>query len=104
MPNFLMIYKGGKAPETPEEGEAAMAAWGKWMSDHQKALVDPGNPVGLSRTVDAKGTHDGATEPAAGYTIIQAPDIDAACRIATSNPMVADGGNIEVAEIVPLEM
>jgi len=30
--------------------------------------------------------------------------MDAACAMAASNPMVAGGGHVEVAEIMPLEM
>ena len=31
MPKFMFIYHGGGRPETPEEGEKVMAAWGAWM-------------------------------------------------------------------------
>ena len=31
MPNFVFAYHGGKKPETPEEGQKAMAAWNKWF-------------------------------------------------------------------------
>lgn len=104
MPKFMLIYHDGKVPETPEEGEKVMAAWGKWMSDHEKSIADPGNPVGMSKTVDKSGTHDGAKDPAYGYSVVEAADMDAACAIASENPVVGDGGRVEVAEIVPIEM
>ena len=30
MAKFVYIYSGGKMPETPEEGQQFMAAWGAW--------------------------------------------------------------------------
>lgn len=105
MPNFLLRYQGGKNPETQEEIDATMAAWGAWMEANGPALVDPGNPVGMSKTVSASGIADnGGAAPTSGYTIISAADIDAACKIASTNPIVAEGGEIELAEIIPIEM
>ena len=105
MPNFIYVYHGGKQPETPEETDRVMAAWGKWMQDNGASLVDPGNPVGMSKTVSSSGVADnGGANPASGYTIVSADNIEAACKIAKSNPMIADGGSVEVAEILPVEM
>ena len=102
MPKFLLAYHGGGMPETPEEGEKVMAAWGKWMNDHASSFKDPGAPVGASKTVSPSGTADGGgSNPTSGYTIVTADSIDAACKIASSNPMVEDGsGSVEVAEII----
>ena len=104
MPDFLFVYHGGRKPETQSEADATMAAWGKWMEDNGAALVNPGNPVGLSKTVSASGVaDDGGANPASGFTILRAATIDAACTIAASNPMVADGsGSVEVAEIIEM--
>jgi hypothetical protein len=103
MPDYMFVYHGGKRPETPEEGAKVMAAWGKWMEDNAASLKDPGNPVGVSKTVSPSGVADGGGEnPTSGYSMITAPDMDAACQIAKSNPMLADGGSVEVAEIMPM--
>ena len=49
------------------------------METNAGALVDPGNPVGLSKTVSASGIADnGGANPASGYTIVEAADIGAA--------------------------
>ena len=105
MPNFLYIYHGGHVPETEDEVETAMAAWGKWMTNNGSSLVDAGNPVGMSKTVSSAGVaNDGGSNPVMGYTIVSAPDIEAACRMAASNPSVAEGGSVEVAEIIEIEM
>ena len=78
MPDFMLAYHGGKAPDTPEEGAKAMAAWESWYKDIGDAVVNPGNPVGLSKTVSASGVVDnGGSNPLSGFTIIRAADIDA---------------------------
>jgi hypothetical protein len=100
MPNFLLVYHGGKEPETPEEGEAMMAAWMAWFNDMGEAVVDGGNPVGQSYTVSASGiAHDGGANPVSGYTVIAAETLDAACAMAQACPIMGEGGSIEVAEI-----
>ncbi|MEX0280979.1 MAG: YciI family protein [Arenibacterium sp.] len=104
MPNFLYVYHGGSRPETQEEIDKTMAAWGQWMETNGPALVDGGNPVGMSKTVSSGGiADDGGANPASGYTIIKADSLEAACAIASSNPMVVDGsGSVEVAEIIEM--
>ncbi len=104
MPKFMFAYHGGKRPESEEEIKSTMAAWEKWITENQKALLDPGNPVGTSRTVtDKEIRDDGGSNPLSGYTIVDAADIDAACAIAKSNPMVIDGsGSVEIAEIIQM--
>lgn len=103
MPRFLFVYHGGKKPETPEEGEKAMAAWSKWFEDMGAAVVDGGNPVGLSHTVASGGVEtNGGANPVAGYSVIEAADQGAATAHAKGCPMLADGGTVEVAEIINL--
>lgn len=104
MPKYLFVYHGGKAPESEEEGRTVMVAWEKWMTENGAGLVEPGAPVGMSKTVSQGDiANDGGANPASGYTVVEAADIEAACAIATSNPMVMDGsGSVEVAEIIPM--
>lgn len=99
MPQFVFAYHGGKAPESPEEGEKVMAQWQAWFAAMGDAVVDGGAPVGMSSTVSASGvTGDGGANPISGYSIIQADSIEAACEHAKGCPMLADGGSVEVAE------
>ncbi|MEM9636442.1 MAG: YciI family protein [Pseudomonadota bacterium] len=101
MPNFIFAYHGGHTPEGEEEVAKTMAAWQAWFEEMGSAVVDPGNPVGASKTVTRESVQeDGGANPISGYTVISADDIDAAARMAKGCPMVADGtGSIEVAEI-----
>ena len=103
MPQFMFAYHGGSAPETPEEGEKVMAQWNAWFGDMGDAVVEPGNPVGLSKTVSATGiTNDGGSNPLSGFSIVQADTIEAACEMAKACPIVGGGGSIEGAEIMEM--
>ena len=106
MPNFIFAYHGGRKPESPQEGEAMMDAWRAWFGTMGASVVDPGNPVGLSKTVSSSGIRDdGGANPVSGYTIVSADTIDAAVDLARGCPMVTDGsGSIEVAEVIDLAM
>lgn len=104
MPNFIFAYHGGKRPDTPEEGAKVMAQWEAWFKDMGDALVNPGNPVGMSKTVSASGVADnGGANPLSGFTIIDASDMDAAVAMAKGCPMVSGGdGSVEVAEVMEM--
>lgn len=103
MPNFIFAYHGGKAPETPEEGEKVMAAWNKWYEGMGSAVVDGGAPVGMSKTVSSSGvSDDGGANPISGYTIVSAADIAAATDMAKGCPILSDNGSVEVAPIMEM--
>ncbi|SHK21962.1 Uncharacterized conserved protein [Shimia gijangensis] len=103
MAKFIYVYHGGGRPETPEEGERVMAAWMNWMQNLGDAIVDGGNPVGMSKTVTAGGVEDGGgSNPVSGYTLVKATDIDAACAMAKGCPIFASGGSVEVAEAMDM--
>jgi hypothetical protein len=102
MSNFLFAYHGGEMPETPEARADLMARWSTWMEGLGGALVTPGNPVGMSKTVSTTGVADnGGSNPLSGYSIVEAADVDAACAMAKGCPHL-DHGTIEVAEIVEM--
>lgn len=104
MPKFLFVYHKGKM-QPPADPADAMARWGKWIADHKANMADPGDPVGKSLTVHADRVDDhGGANPAFGYSIIEASNMDEATAIAKACPMVVDGGNVEVAEIHHIEM
>ena len=44
MTNYVLLYSGGKMPETEEQQQAVMAAWGAWYGKMGDAVVDGGNP------------------------------------------------------------
>ena len=54
MSKYVFIYHGGGTPATPEEGKKAMDAWGAWFGSMGSAVVDGGNPMGKSSTVQVR--------------------------------------------------
>lgn len=102
---FMYIYHGNgmSMPESEEAGREAMARWTAWMDGIKSNISDEGSAAGKSHTVSQSGvTHDGGANPAFGYTIVTAPDIDAAIEMAKGCPMVADGGSVEVCEAIDM--
>jgi hypothetical protein len=105
MPKFIFAFHGGTQPKSPEEGKAMMAAWMAWMGDIEASIVDPGAPVGMSKTVSSGGVaDDGGSNPLSGFTIVQADDIAGAVALAKGCPIHESGGSVEVAELMNMSM
>lgn len=104
MTKYIYVYHGGTAPDSPEESQKVMAEWMAWFGEMGDAVVDGGNPLGTSKTVSAGGVaDDGGANPASGYTIVNANDMDAAVAMAKGCPMVKSGnGSVEVAECMDM--
>ena len=100
MAKYLFVYHGGKNPESDAEQAEVMDAWGQWFGSMGSAVVDGGNPVGQSSTVNPDGTvsGDGGANPASGYSLIEAADVDDAIAKAKACPILAAGGSVELAE------
>jgi len=103
MPKFIFAYHGGTTPENDNDMETAMALWAAWFESMGDAVVDAGNPVGMSSTVSAEGVReDGGSNPLGGYSIVEVADKAAAVKLAKSSPIMDEGGSIEVAEILSM--
>ena len=100
MAKYLFVYHGGKAPESKDEMAKIMDAWGKWLGGMGSAVLDGGNPVGKSSTVLADGSvvDNGGSNPASGYSLIEASDLNDAIGKAKACPILGGGGSIELAE------
>jgi hypothetical protein len=99
MAKYVLVYKGGNAPQSEEEGAAVMQAWMTWFGGLGQAVVDVGNPFGPSMAVATDGTaSDGATSGLTGYSILSADSLSAATELAKNCPQLASGGSIEVYE------
>jgi hypothetical protein len=93
MSTFVFTYRGptGFTP-SPERGQAWMA-WFDGMADQ---LVDLGKPTVARSTL---GNVSAADTDLAGYTVIQADDLEAATAIARGCPLLNDGGGVEIGEL-----
>ena len=104
MAEYALVFHGGGMPETEEESAKVMAAWGSWMEGLGGALKDPGNPFGNATTINSDGSTvaGGGTNPATGYTLLEADSLDAAVALAKGCPILDSGGSIEVAEALDM--
>lgn len=105
MPKYVLTYHGGKGmPETEEEQAELMATWGAWFETIGGDLVDGGNPIGASKTVNSDGSvvDGGGANPTTGYSIINAADLDAAVTVSKGCPVLAGEGSVEVSEAIDM--
>lgn len=104
MAKYLLVYHGGGMPETEEEQQKEMAAWGAWFGELGAATIDGGNPTGPSKTIDADGavSEGGGANPASGYSLIDAESIEDALTKAKGCPILASGGSIEVCPTIEM--
>ncbi len=104
MAKYLYVYHGGSRPESKEAVKEVMNAWGKWFGSMGSAVIDGGNPVGSSSTVKSDGSvaSDGGANPAGGYSLIEASNLDDALAKAKGCPILAGGGSVEVAEAIDM--
>jgi len=104
MPNYLVTYHGGEGPpSTPEAQQQVHAAFGAWVASVGDAMVDPGAPLGATRSVSANGSEDGPANAAiAGYTLLRAADLDAAVDLVSTHPFISRGGTLQVSEAIAI--
>ena len=108
MTKFLFICREStekRAKPSPEEMQAAAAAWQTWMQKFSSAIV---TGDGLKRTgrllktgLVTDGPYVEAKEIIASFTIIQADNYDAALAIIRECPAAAanSGWSIEIREM-----
>jgi hypothetical protein len=99
MAKYLFVYHGGSAPTNPADVKKVMDAWGAWFGSMGPAVIDGGNPVGKSSTVQSDGSlaSNGGANPASGYSLIEASSLEDAHKKAKGCPLLKDGGSIEIA-------
>jgi hypothetical protein len=101
MADYLLLYSGGKMPETEAEQADVMKAWNVWMENLGPALKDGGNPfTAQAKTIDSSGavTDGPVGSPASGYSIIQANSLDEAVTMSKDCPVLQGGAKISVYE------
>lgn len=94
-----------KMPESerkPKE-KAGMEAWGKWMKDNEKSLVEGGSPLGKTKRVDKNGITDIRNEMGA-WTVVQAESHDEAAKLFINHPHFAifPGDSVEIMECLAM--
>ena len=102
MPEYIIAYHGGKEPESPEEGAKGMEKWKAWMGGLGDAMVNPGTPMGMNKTVTSDGVSDeDGPNRLTGYSIVKADNMDGALEMAKTCPFL-EIGTLEVAELMQM--
>ena len=113
MKKFLAVYTGTPATmarwEALSESERqqrqvqGVAAWKKWASDNQAAIVEMGGPLSRTKLVSPDGITDVRNNLSA-FTIVQAESQEAAAKLFMNHPHFAifPGEGVEVMEVLPI--
>ncbi|HEX5938232.1 MAG TPA: hypothetical protein VFZ75_11175 [Actinomycetota bacterium] len=98
--DYVLLYSGGRMPESDEEQATVMKAWDAWMHDLGSALKDGGNPFapGAAKTISADGAVRDGAGSTSGYSIITADSLDDAVTKAKGCPVLEGGATVEVYE------
>lgn len=104
MAKYLLVYHGGDMAKSDEELKERMDQWGAWFGSLGSAVIDGGNPVPSTATVDGNGNlvKGGGANPATGYSLIEASDMDDAHAKAKGCPLLKHGGTIELGEALDM--
>lgn len=87
------------SPEPKQPDPAQHDRWKAWIAGLGEAVVNPGTPLGASKTVSSDGVADGGgANPLMGYMLVKADSMEAAVEIAQSDPFL-EMGTIELAEV-----
>jgi hypothetical protein len=99
MAKYLLLFEGGKMPETDAERAQVMQAWEDWFKELGPAVADPGNPFSpAAKKVASNGSVNDAPASAGGYSILEADSLDTAAKLATGCPVLHGGADITVFE------
>lgn len=99
MAKYLLTYRGGAMPETPEAQAQVMTAWTDWFKALGPALADGGHPTSQGKTINADGSVSGGGQAAvSGYSMLTADSLDAAIELARGCPVLQGGAAIDVSE------
>jgi len=98
MARFLATYIGGGMLHDPELMAQARAAFGAWLAQTGGAVTDPGAPV---RTVARLAAAEPADEAQlSGFSILEAPDVEAAKELLSTHPFIGRGGTLQLSECI----
>ncbi len=104
MTDYLLLYSGGRMPESEAEQAAVMLAWSTCMVGLGWSLKDGGTPYNprAAKTLGADGSIRDGDGTASGYSIIQAESLDTAADLAKGCPVLEGGASVTVYETISI--
>ena len=112
MKRFIVIYHAPaealaqSANASPEEMAEGMKPWMEWAAKCGDQLVDLGTPLMGGQKVMPDGSSSISVREVAGYSVLQAENMDEAKALVDGHPHLAwtGGCEIEIHESMPLPM
>lgn len=104
MASFMIAYYGGNQPSSKEAGMAQMGKWKTWVEGLGKNIINPGTPLMDTKIVtssDVKNEND--PNAMKGFAIVKAESIEAAVKIAKSDPFLENGGTVRVSQMMEMK-
>ena len=77
------------AKATPEQAAEGMKGWMTWAKKCGKHLVDMGSPLANGKRIKAKGKAVKSDKEVAGYSILEAKDMDHAMKLLEGHPHIS---------------
>jgi hypothetical protein len=107
---FVYLYRGGRRPESPAEGERMMQLWVNWLQDlaAKGHVKDQGQPLEAEGKVVRKqrsvtdGPYPESKDIVGGYTLIEAKDLTHAAELAGGCPIFEFDGLVEVRPVMKM--
>jgi len=101
----MLVYLGGEHSADPEEGKKHFEEYRKWLESLNDAVVSAANPLKDTHVISSDGkSQAGSSTMMSGFTVLEAPSIEAAVLMSESCPFLKIGGTLEVSEMVDMNM
>ena len=101
MSKYVFIYHAPMtpaeaAPPSPDDMAAVMGEWNAWGAKVGDRLVDFGTPLANGVRVASDGSTSPSQREVAGYSILEADNLDAAVELAKVHPHLNMPGGCEI--------
>ena len=112
MKEFMYIFRGGAAANSPEAMQQSMQKWMKWMQELTaqgklvggQPLESGGMTITGSKMVRTDGPFAEGKELVGGYLIVKAADLNEAVLLSKDCPVYENEGSVEVRPIQAMQM
>lgn len=105
MAKFMLVYLGGEQPSNPEEGKKHFEEYRAWLMSLGDAVISAANPLKDTHVIATDGSAQaGSSTLMSGFSVLEAPSIEAAVLMSESCPFLKIGGKLEVSELIEMNM
>jgi hypothetical protein len=116
MSEFVLLYRNTeearqKTMGSPEKAQQNMKKWRAWFDEMASKgqlkniglpLEPAGRVVGGGKSSVTDGPYAETKDVVGGYSLIEAPNLDEAAKIASACPIIANGGSVEVRPVMQM--